>query len=98
MRRREKGLGDEAKSRQTVGVVDRIEDGDWAVVHIGEDESFSLDLPVSLLPAGTEAGSRLVIQISRDDEATGAARDRISDLQERLEKRSGSAGQKNFKL
>jgi hypothetical protein len=91
-------VGDEAKSRQTRAVVDRIEDGGWAVVLFGEDEGFSLDLPASMLPAGTEAGSRLVIDVSLDDEATRAARDRVSDLQERLEKRGKSGGQKNFKL
>jgi hypothetical protein len=88
----------EGKTQQTRATVDRVEDNEWAVILVGEDESFSIDLPLSMLPAGAEAGSRLLINISLDAEAERAARDRISELQERLEKRAGSQGQKNFKL
>ncbi|HZI18678.1 MAG TPA: DUF3006 domain-containing protein [Pyrinomonadaceae bacterium] len=88
----------EDRTQQTRATVDRVEDGGWAVVLVGEDESFSVDLPLSMLPAGTEAGSRLVINVSLDADATREARDRVAELQDRLEKRSGTQGQKNFKL
>ena len=85
------------KSKRTRAVVDRIEDGGVAVLHVGEDEETKVELPASLLPGGTEPGSHLVINISLDDDSRKAAEDRVKALQEKLEKRGGG-GQKNFKL
>ena len=86
------------KSKRTRAVVDRIEDGGVAVLHVGEDEETKVELPASLLPAGAEGGSHLVISVSLDDEARKKSEDRVKALQERLEKRGGGEGQKNFKL
>jgi hypothetical protein len=86
------------KSKRTRAVVDRIEDGGLAVLHVGEDEETKVELPASLLPEGTEPGSHLVINVSLDEDSRRGAEDRVKALQERLEKRGGGEGQKNFKL
>ena len=91
----EKKTGD---ARRTRAVVDRIEDGDVAVLHVGEDEETRVEVPASLLPEGSESGSHLVIDISLDEGSRKAAEDRVKALQERLEKRGGGGGQKSFKL
>ena len=84
------------KSKRTRAVVDRIEDGGVAVLHVGEDEEKKVELPASLLPEGAEGGSHLVISVSLDEGARKAAADRVKALQEKLENRGG--GQKNIKL
>ena len=85
------------KSRRTRAVVDRIEDGGVAVLHVGEDEETKVEMPASLLPEGTESGSHLVINVSLDEASRAEAEGRVRALQEKLEKRGGG-GQKNFKL
>jgi hypothetical protein len=95
-------MADEAKrggrSKQTRAVVDRVEDGGAAVVHVGDDESVKVDLPASLLPEGAESGSHLVITVRLDEGSRKASEDRVRSLQEKLEKRGGAPGRKNFKL
>jgi hypothetical protein len=86
------------RSKRTRAVVDRIENSGTAVLYVGEDEETKVELPVSLLPEGTESGSHLVIAISLDEGARKAAEDRVKALQEKLEKRGGGEGPKNFKL
>ena len=86
------------KSKRTSAVVDRIEDGGTAVLHIGEDEETKVELPASLLPEGAEGGSHLVINVSLDEGLRKASEDRVKALQEKLEKRGGGEGQKSFKL
>jgi hypothetical protein len=89
-------MSDEKKSKRTRAVIDRIEDGGTAVLLVGEDEQ-KVELPASLLPAGAESGSHLVVNVSLDEAARREAEDRVKALQEKLEKRGGE-GQKNFKL
>ena len=86
------------KSKRTRAVVDRIEDGRLAVLHVGDDEETKVELPASLLPEGTESGSHLVINVSLDEGARKESEDRVKALQEKLEKRGGGEGQKSFKL
>lgn len=86
------------KTKRTRASLDRVEDGDWAVVLVGEDEQFSIDLPLSMLPDGADSGSRLLISVSLDEDARREAEDRIKSLQDRLERRSESKDQRNFKL
>lgn len=81
----EEERGDKAK--RTRAVVDRIEDDDTAVVLVGEDESVSVDLPASMLPAGAEGGSHLLITVRLDEDSRRSAEDRIKALQEKLERR-----------
>ncbi len=85
-------------SKRTKGVVDRVEDGGTAVVHVGDDESVKVELPASLLPAGAGDGSHLVITVSLDEGSRKAAEDSVKALQDKLEKRGGAAEQKSFKL
>jgi hypothetical protein len=83
--------------RCTRAVIDRIEDGETAVLLAGEEE-LRVELPVSLLPEGADAGSHLLVNVSLDEESRSAAAERVKALQERLEKRGGGDGQKSFKL
>jgi hypothetical protein len=80
-------MADEGKTKRTRAVVDRVEDGRVAVVHVGDDEGVAVDLPVSMLPAGAGGGSHLVITVKLDEGSRAAAEDRIRALQEKLEKR-----------
>jgi len=66
--------------------LDRIE-GTVAVLISREDESVRVNVPVSLLPPGCREGDILTIRIERDRAATEAARERVSDLIEKLKKR-----------
>ena len=86
------------KSKRTRGVIDRVEDGGTAIVHVGDDESVKVELPASLLPAGAGDGSHLVITVSLDEDSRKAAEDSVKALQEKLEKRGGAAERKNLKL
>lgn len=85
------------KSKRTRAVIDRIEDDGVAVLLAGEDE-LKVELPVALLPEGAEAGSHLVINVALDEASRKEVEERVKALQEKLEKRGGGAGQKNFKL
>ncbi|HEX8146625.1 MAG TPA: DUF3006 domain-containing protein [Pyrinomonadaceae bacterium] len=85
------------KSRRTRAVVDRIEDNGTAVLLAGEEE-LKVELPASLLPEGAEAGSHLSVTVALDEASRKEAEDRVKALQEKLEKRGGGGGQKDFKL
>lgn len=75
------------KTKRTRAVVDRVEDGGTAVLLVGDDEGVSIDVPASLLPAGAEGGSHLVITVKLDETSRASAEDRIRALQEKLERR-----------
>ena len=90
-------MPDEKKSKRTRAVIDRIEDGGTAVLLAG-DEELKVELPASLLPAGAEAGSHLVVTVALDEAARREAEERVRALQEKLEKRGGGEGRKQFKL
>ncbi len=79
-------------------VIDRTEDGDWAVLLMGDNEEMSVDLPLSFLPAAAHDGDHLRIKITLDEASRRAAENRVSDLAKRLEKRGDTKGKKNFKL
>ncbi len=66
-------------------VVDRIEDGDIAVVMIeSENKQTQIDVPRHLLPADVDAGAHLRITIKADKESRATAAVRIKDLQAKL--------------
>ena len=67
-------------------VIDRVE-GDLAVVLVGEKGEFKLHLPLSLLPEGCKEGDVLNISIERDSAATDQAKERVTDLMEKLKKK-----------
>lgn len=85
-------------SKRTKAVVDRVEDGGTAIMHVGDEESVKVELPASLLPVGAEDGSHLVITVSLDESSRKAAEDSVKALQEKLEKRGGTDEKKSFKL
>ena len=91
--------GKQGKSKRTRGVIDRVEDDGTAVVLFGEDEGESVELPASLLPEGAGGGDHLNIAVTLDPASRREAEARVRELQERLEKRGGAAGdKKSFKL
>lgn len=75
-------------------VVDRIEDGDLAVVLVGDDEVEHI-LPRNELPDGSEAGSVLRVSIEDgrivnarlDAEDTDQTRQRVDDKMRKLRER-----------
>jgi hypothetical protein len=79
-------------------VIDRIEDNERAVILLGDDEKEQIDLALAFLPAGASDGDHLRITITIDKESRAAAEDEIRKLQDELASRSGTKGQKNFKL
>ena len=87
------------KTSEINAIVDRIEDGDWAVISAGEDET-QFDFPAALLPdAAREEGAHLRIRITVDEETRARSEDRTAELLEKLEKRSAATtGKKDFKL
>lgn len=87
-----------SSSAELHAVIDRIEDNDTAVVLLGDDEKTSVDIPVALLPEGATDGAHLRIRITLDAGSRKSAEARIKDLQQKLQKRSGTEDKKNFKL
>ena len=104
-----KSDGQDEKSRDIPAVVDRIEDGDVAVLSLGGGDE-TLDLPLSRLPEGTRDGDHLRLTFDgepsektltravEDARARADAAERVRRVQERLEKTSGTQGKKDFKL
>jgi Protein of unknown function (DUF3006) len=88
----------DAPSETIHAVVDRIEDNDMAVILLGPDEREQIDLPARFLPRGARDGDHLAITITLDEQSRAAAEEDVRRLQDELEKRSGTKGQKNFKL
>jgi hypothetical protein len=88
----------DASSASIHAVIDRIEDNDMAVILLGDDEKERIDLPISFLPKDASDGDHLRINITLDKESRAAAEEKVKNLQDELEKRSGTKGQKNFKL
>ncbi len=84
------------KSKRTRAVIDRIEEGETAVLLAGEEE-LKVELPASLLPEGAESGSHLLINVALDEASRREAEESVKALQEKLEKRGGE-GRKDFKL
>ncbi len=95
-------MPDESKQKEGLkkirAVIDRIEDEEMAVLSVGEEGEVSADWPASLLPSGASEGDHLQITITLDPDSRRDAERRVKDLQERLASRSGTKGQKDFKL
>ncbi len=79
-------------------VVDQLEDGNVAVLLLGDDERTAVDVPIDMLPAGVRGGDHLVVTFSVDEKSRGRAEKRIKNLQQKLEQRGGSSGTAKFKL
>jgi Protein of unknown function (DUF3006) len=87
-----------ASSASIHAVIDRVEDNDMAVILLGDDEKERIDLAAAFLPEGASDGDHLRITITLDKESRASAEEKVKNLQDELEKRSGTKGQKNFKL
>jgi hypothetical protein len=68
-------------------VIDRVE-GELAVLLLGDRGEFRLNFPLSLLPAGCKEGDILNISIERDLAATEQTKERVSNLMDKLKKKS----------
>jgi hypothetical protein len=88
----------DAASATIHAVIDRIEDNELAVILLGPEERERIDLPVRFLPTGAAGGDHLQITITLDEESRASAEEEVRSLQDELEKRSATKGQKNFKL
>lgn len=72
--------------------VDRFEGG-MAILLIRDDKSMKLNVPIALLPEGVREGDILEISITIDEKATGDAKERVSNLMERLKRKNqGESG------
>ena len=69
-------------------VVDRIEDGTHAVLHVGPDE-VELIVDVALLPEGTEAGAWLRLGFRADPERTASRRTALEGRLDRIRRSRG---------
>lgn len=94
-------------------VVDRIEDGDIAVLSLDDEARSQLDVPRKQLPEGADSdgdhlllkfdvdaksGERTLKSIKAAPGARAGASDRIKKMQERLARMSGAPDKKDFKL
>ena len=72
-------------------VIDRIEDGKYAVFGLGGKEEKEKIIPIEALPAGTREGSWVIMHmdgtISPHPNTTDAIRSRIQDKLAHLQKR-----------
>ena len=66
--------------------IDRIEEC-IAVLISAEEEPVRMTVPVSLLPPGAKEGDIIILSIERDEEATAAARVRVTGLLDKLKKK-----------
>jgi len=103
-----------AGSVEVRAVVDRIEDGDIAVLTLDDEAKSQLDVPRKELPEDANSdGDHLLLKFDVDGEtgertvlksikaapaARAEASDRIKKMQERLARLSGAEDKKDFKL
>ncbi|HLL16803.1 MAG TPA: DUF3006 family protein [Pyrinomonadaceae bacterium] len=113
MTERKENQGESSGVVEVRAVVDRIEDGDIAVLSLEDEAKSQLDVPRKQLPEGAnsdgdhlllrfdvdaKSGERTLKSIKAAPQARAAASDRIKKMQERLARMSGAADKKDFKL
>ena len=104
---------EDSASLEVRAVVDRIEDGDIAVLSLDDEAKSQLDVPRKQLPKDAnsdgdhlllkfdvdmKSGARTLKSVKAAPAARRAAEDRIKKTQERLARTSGSEDKKDFKL
>ena len=67
-------------------VIDRVE-GELAVLLLGDQGEFRLNIPINLLPAGFKEGDVLNISIERDVLGTEQTKEPVTNLMEKLKKK-----------
>jgi hypothetical protein len=113
MTERKDNSPERAESVGVRAVVDRIEDGEIAVIILDDEAKSQLDVPRRELPpdansdgdhlmlkfdVDAESGERTLKSIKAAPAERSAAEDRIKKMQERLARMSGAEGKKDFKL
>ena len=113
MTQRKEKQGESSGGVEVRAVVDRIEDGDIAVLSLEDEARSQLDVPRKQLPedansdgdhlllkfdVDAKSGERTLKSIEAAPEARAKASDRIKKMQERLARMSGAADKKDFKL
>ena len=104
---------EDSASVEVRAVVDRIEDGDIAVLILDDETKSQLDVPRKELPeeansdgdhlilkfdVDAKSGERKLKSIKDAPAARSAADDRIKKMQDRLARMSGAEDKKDFKL
>jgi hypothetical protein len=67
--------------------LDRIEEG-IAVLLVRDKEKVKINIPLTLLPSGSKEGDILDITIVRDMQETEAAKERVTNLLEKLKNKN----------
>ena len=67
--------------------LDRIEEG-IAVLLVRDEEKIKIKIPFTLLPDGSKEGDILDIAITRDVKESEAAKERVTNLLERLKNKN----------
>ena len=67
--------------------LDRIEEG-TAVLLVRDDEKIKINIPLFLLPEGSREGDILDITITRDVQETEAAKERVTNLLDKLKSKN----------
>jgi len=68
--------------------LDRIEENTASLL-VRDEETIEINIPLFLLPAGSREGDILDITIARDVKETEAAKERVSELLEKLKNKNG---------
>lgn len=115
-KRKARTRGEEKAKRGTIEVraaLDRVEDGETAVLLLEDGDDTQLDLPLSRLPEGASDGDhflltfdeeedgdgrRRLLRVAPDEQSKTDAAARIQALQDRLAQKSNTEGKKKFKL
>jgi len=71
------------RQRMTVDEIELNADNQRVAVLIGDDGS-QIVMPLSLLPAGTQAGDVLNLSLAHDSDETEQRRERVKGLQKKL--------------
>jgi hypothetical protein len=113
MTQRKENSGQSSGVVEVRAVVDRIEDGDIAVLSLDDEAKSQLDVPRKQLPEDANSdGDHLILKFDVDaksekhtlksieaaPQARAAAEGRIKKMQERLARMSGAPDKKDFKL
>lgn len=113
MTERKENSQESSEGVEVCAVVDRIEDGDIAVLSLEDEAGSQLDVPRKRLPGDAnsdgdhlllkfdidaKSGERTLKSIEAAPQARAAASDRIKKMQERLARLSGAPDKKDFKL
>ncbi len=73
----------EEKNKKVKGYIDRIED-DIAVMYIGDNEDFKIDIPIKFLPHNIKEDTRLTINFTIDTTSNTDTANEIQEMRKKL--------------